>query len=146
MNLIALTNLEYLSISGVYIRKDMFIGLDKLIGLKLNQCSFCFDFKPDIFSSFKNLQSLEIVDSEYKPEYDKILSKELKYLKKLRVCITQCYIKNLDFLKFESLSKLEYLNLNECQIKHLPSGVFSRLKYLKHLEMDYSIEFRPDLF
>ena len=146
VNLIALTNLEYLSISGVYIRRDMFIGLDKLIGLKLNNCSLSPFSIPNIFCYAENLQSLEIIDSEYKPEYDKILSKELKYLKKLRVCITEYYIKNLDFLKFESLSKLEYLNLNKCKIKHLPLGVFSRLKYLKCLVLDYSNDIRPEIF
>lgn len=142
----ALTNLEYLSISGVNIKKDMFIGLDKLIGLKLNKCSLPTFRIHNIFCYIENLQSLEIIDSEYKREYDKILSKEFKYLKNLRVCITQNYIENLDFLKFKSLSKLEYLNLNQCQIKRLPSGVFSRLKYLKFLVLDYSIDFRPEIF
>ena len=59
-NLSSLRNLEYLSITNGSVNHETFIGLNKLISLKLNRCGVfcCRDF--DILSNLCNLEILEI--------------------------------------------------------------------------------------
>ena len=59
-NLSSLRNLEYLSITNGSVNHETFIGLNKLISLKLNRCDVfgCHDF--DILFNLSNLEILEI--------------------------------------------------------------------------------------
>ena len=150
-NLNCVQNLEYLSISNGIIKQEAFIGLDKLTRLKLENCDvYDNSLHSEIFSHLKSIENLETSNFPKNLDVDKFnldWLKPLVNLKKLSVQISKRYlIRCLDFLQFESLSKLEYLNLNESKIKDLVAGAFSKLKHLKYLEVNRSFYFRPDLF
>ena len=151
INLKALKNLEYISISGCSISQEMFIGLDKLIGMRLYNCSVLNSpLKRDLFSYIDNLQSLELIHFLrfiYNPEFNLDCLNAFKNLKKLRVCIRHDYLENLDFLKYESFSNLEYLNLNWCKIENIKENDFSKLKNLRYLDMSRNrFYFEPNVF
>jgi hypothetical protein len=89
-NLSSLRNLEYLSITNGSVNHETFIGLNKLISLKLNRCGVfcCRDF--DILSNLCNLEILEINKLSFPVNLDGLENLAVLYLSD---------IKNFDYIK-----------------------------------------------
>lgn len=149
INLSALKNLEYLSIVNGRVDKETVKGLDKLVKLQMENCN---DFDNSLMLS--DLSHLKILDialypdfaPDFAPDFPPVFKFRMnenffnpfKNLKMLRLFVS-CELSNLDFLKNKSLSQLEYLSLNGCQVVDVKKGSFSKLKSLVFLDMSESL-------
>ena len=116
LNLKALTNLEYLSLSYCSIRKDMFIGLDNLIGLKLYKCCIFYYTLCQNYDVFKGLSGLKTLYLSLIAEMNSLL------------------IHPEEFINTSMLTNLKFSG-NRCT---LDENTFSHLKHLKTIEFDKS--------
>ena len=130
ISLRALKNLEYLSIYGGSINKEMFSGLDKLIGLRLYNCSvFDDDFKilniyPGVFYEMNYLKALDLsfIDIEY---IDPEVFIQTPMLTHLRIFGINC---KLDEKTFSHLKNLKTIELDKSKLDFIDSNLIEDLR------------------